>query len=182
MTDVLTLSTPQARRLWQDFQRRLDWSNRELNTAERADIRAEAATHIREAMDRLTSGDEYTRLQMAIESYGVLPDAPPAWRRPLAVIVHYGSILALGVVGVFVLIFLHMVVMEVFYPDAVGLWQHSAGDWSLSYEVQDGAEEILGAWFIPVMLTVCALISALLYALWRFAVAPKGPVSRWMKD
>jgi len=182
MTGVLTFSTPQARRLWHDFQRRLDWANRELDAAERAEIRAEAATHIRDAMAELSEGDELTRLQAAIAGYGDLDAAPPAWRQPAAVMLHYGSILALGVVGVFVLILLHMAVMEVFYPQAVGLWRYDGGGWALSYEAQDGATEMLGAWFIPAIVSACAATSALLYALWRFAVAPTGPVSRWMKD
>lgn len=182
MTGVLTFSTPQARRLWQEFQRRLDWANRDLDVAERAEIRAEAATHIRDAMEGLTEGDELARLQAAIAGYGELPAAPPAWRRPAATILHYGSILALGVAGVFVLILLHMAVMEVLNAQAVGLWRFAGGDWALSYEAQDGAEEVLGAWFIPAILSACALTSALLYALWRFAVAPGGAVSAWMKD
>lgn len=182
MTGVLTFTTPQARRLWLNFLRRLDWANRELNIAERADIRAEAATHIRDAMEGLSEGDELSRLQAAISSFGDLPAAPPAWRRPAAVVLHYGSILVLGVAGIFVLILLHMAIMEVFDPQGVGLWHYAEGDWALSYEVQEGANEVLGAWFIPAMLTLCSLASALLYTLWRFAVAPSGPVSRWMKD
>jgi hypothetical protein len=182
MTNGLAITTHEARRQWQDFQRRLEWANRDQDATDRADIRAEAATHIRDAMEAQTEGDEVTRLTAAMESYGTLPPAPPAWRQPLAVILHYGSILVLGVCGVFVLILLHMAVMEIFFPQAVGLWQHSQGDWSLSYEAQEGAEEILGAWFIPSILLFCAFASALLYALWRFAVAPAGPVSRWMKD
>ncbi|WP_417489704.1 hypothetical protein [Maricaulis sp.] len=182
MTGVLTFSTPEARRLWQDFQRRLDRANRELDAAARADISAEAASHIRDAMEALDEGDELTRLQAAISSYGDLPAAPPAWRQPAAVVLHYGSILALGIAGIFVLIFLHMTVMEVFNPQGVGLWHYGQGDWSLSYEAQVGATEVLGGWFIPAMLTLSAVIAALLYALWRFAVAPGGPVSTWMKD
>ncbi|WP_417482910.1 hypothetical protein [Maricaulis sp.] len=182
MTGLLTFSTPQARRLWQDFQRRLDWANRDLHAAERADLRAEAAAHIRDSMAELTEGDEFTRLQAAIAGYGDLPAAPPAWRRPAAILLHYGSILALGLAGIFVLIFLHMAVMEVFNAQGVGLWHFASGDWALSYEAQDGAEEVLGGWFIPAMLTTCALVSAGLYALWRFAVAPGGAVSAWMKD
>lgn len=182
MTGVLTFSTPQADRLWQDFQRRLDWVNRNLDAAERADLRAEAAAHIRDAMAELTEGDELSRLQAAIAGYGDLPAAPPAWRQPAATVLHYGSILALGVAGIFVLIFLHMAVMEVLDAQAVGLWHFASGDWALSYEAQPDAVEVLGAWFIPAILSLCVLASALLYALWRFAVAPTGPVSGWMKD
>ncbi|WP_417496913.1 hypothetical protein [Maricaulis sp.] len=182
MTGALTLSTPEARRLWQNFQRRLDRANREIDAADRADISAEAATHIRDAMEALSEGDELTRLQAAIASYGDLPAAPPVWRQPVAIVLHYGSILALGVAGIFVLVFLHMTVMEVFTPQGVGLWHHGQGDWSLSYGAQEGATEVLGGWFIPAMLTLCACVSALLYALWRFSVAPGGPVSRWMRD
>ena len=182
MTGALTFSTPQARRLWQDFLRRLDRANRELDVADRADISAEAATHIRDAMEALSDGDELTRLQAAIASYGDLPAAPPAWRQPAAVVLHYGSILALGVAGVFVLILLHMAVMEVLNAPGVGLWRFAGGDWALSYEAQTDAEEVLGGWFIPVVLSACAIASAGLYALWRFAVAPSGAVSVWMKD
>ena len=122
MTGALTFSTPQARRLWADFQRRLDWANRELDLADRADISAEAAAHIRDAMAGLTESDELMRLEASIAGYGELPAAPPAWRRPAAILLHYGSILAIGVIGVFVLVLLHMAVMEVLNAQAVGLW------------------------------------------------------------
>lgn len=181
MTGALTFSTPQARRLWADFQRRLDWANRELDLADRADISAEAAAHIRDAMAGLTEGDELMRLQASIAGYGELPAAPPAWRRPAAILLHYGSILAIGVIGVFVLVLLHMAVMEVLNAQAVGLWHFADGDWALSYEAQTDADEVLGGWFIPAVLSLCALTSALLYKLWRFAVAPGGLISGWMK-
>jgi len=182
MTEALALTTAEARRLWQDFQRRLDWANRDLDAADRADIRAEAATHIRDAVMQMNEGEEVTRLRAAINSFGMLPAAPPAWRRPAAIALHYGSILALGVAGVFILILLHMAVMEVFYPDAVGLWRFPDGDWALSYEAQDSADEVLGGWFIPVIVSACALASGLLYALWRFAVSPDGVMSGWMRN
>ena len=79
------------------------------------------------------------------------------------------------------LVLLHMAVMEVVHPQAVGLWHYADGDWVLSYQAQQGAAEVLGAWFIPAALSLCALSSAVLYALWRFAIAPAGPVSGWMK-
>ncbi len=148
----------------------------------RAEMRAEGATKMHDALAEVSEGDEFTRVQTAIAGYGDLAAAPPVWRGPAAIMLNYGCILALGVVGVFVLILLHMAVLDIFYPQAVGLWRYDGGGWSLSYEVQAGAEEVLGAWFIPAILTTCAATSALLYALWRFAVAPTGAVSRWMKE
>lgn len=181
MTGALTFSTPQARRTWADFQRRLDWANRELTPADRADIAAEVAAHICDAMARFTEGDELMRLQASIAGYGELPAAPPVWRRPAATMVHYGSILAIGVIGVFVLVLLHMTAMEVLNAQSVGLWHFADGDWALSYEAQADANEVLGGWFIPAVLSLCALTSALLYKLWRFAIAPGGLISSWMK-
>lgn len=186
MTANLEFQTPEANWIWHGFLRRLDWSNRDLTPEEKEEARAEVAVHIRDAMAELNdgddTGDEFTHLEMAIGSYGLLVDAPPAWRKPLAIGLHYCSILVIGVVGVFVLIFLHMAVMEIFNPEGVGLWIYSSGGFALSYEVQSGATEILGAWFIPTMLGVIGVSVGALYLLWRFALAPSGTVIRWMES
>ena len=182
MTTDLRLTTKAARTLWQRFLKRLDWSNRSLGPDERAEARAEAAAHMREAMGETTAETEAGQLAQAIAGYGELPSPPPAWRRPAAHMAHYLAIMVIGATGLVVLVFLHMAVMEIFNPAGVGLWLYPGENGlTLSYEVQPGAREALGAAFIPVMLAVDAVLLAAIYGLWRFALSPRGPVSRWMR-
>ncbi|WP_417488353.1 hypothetical protein [Maricaulis sp.] len=182
MRMTLELTTAEARRLWADFLRRLDWANRELGTEDRAEARAEAAAHMREAMGDARADDEVDRLLAAIAEFGDPPAPPPVWLKPAAVIGHYLSIMVIGVTGLIVLVFAHMAIMEIINPAGVGLWVYPDDSaLTLSYEAQPGADEILGAGFIPVMLAVCAVLSGAIYGLWRFALSPRGPVAGWMK-
>ncbi|RKQ94240.1 hypothetical protein [Maricaulis maris] len=182
MTTDLVLVTEAARTLWRRFLKRLDWSNRTLGPDERAEARAEAAAHMREAMGETTAETEAGQLADAIAGFGDLPAPPPAWRQPVAHLVHYLAIMVIGATGLMVLVFFHMAVMEIFNPDGVGLWLYpDEVGLTLSYEVQPGAREALGAAFIPVMLLVNAVLIAAIYGLWRLALSPRGPVSRWMR-
>ncbi len=182
MTTDLDLVSDEARRIWRRFIRRLDWSNRELTAEDRAEARADAAAHMREALGETRAEDEADRLLAAIAEFGDPPAPPPVWRKPAAIVGHYCSIMVIGATGLVVLALLHMAVMELFNPAGVGLWVYP-GDagFTLSYEAQQGAHEILGAGFIPLMLALCAILSAGIYGLWRFALSPRGPVAGWMK-
>lgn len=182
MRMTLELTTAEARRLWTDFLRRLDWSNRDLPGPEREEAKAEVIAHIAEDMAALDLPDEVERLREALDRFGIPPAPPPAWRKPLAIVLHYLAIMVMGASGLVILILLHMTLMEALNPAAVGLYIYP-GDTvlTLSYENQAGAREILGAWFIPAMLVVSAFGSAALYGLWKLALSPTGPVSRWMR-
>jgi len=182
MTATETFETPQARKIWQKFLRDLDWGNRTLAADESRDARAEAYTHIHEAMRAVTDGTEADRLSTAIQGYGDLPKAPPVWKKPLGITLHYGSILLIGIVGVFLLGLLVMATLEVFNPDEVGLWVYTSGDWSISHQAQPQATEVLGAWFIPAVLATIIVTGAMLYGLWRLAIAPTGRVTDWMNE
>ena len=182
MRMTLELTTAEARRLWTDFLRRLEWSHRHLPGPERAEAKAEAVAHIAENMATLDLPDEADRLREALNRFGVPAAPPPPWRKPLAIGLHYLAIMVMGASGLVILILLHMILMKAFNPDAVGLYLYP-GDpvLTLSYETQVGAREILGAWFIPILLAISALGSAALYGLWKLALSPSGPVSRWMR-
>ncbi|WP_203295012.1 hypothetical protein [Maricaulis parjimensis] len=174
--------THEARRLWADFLKRLDWSNRHLPSADRSEARDEAIAHMAELLAASPIEDETDKLRDALQRFGPLPAPPPVWRKPLAVALHYLAIMTIGASGLVLLILLHMTVMEAFNPGEVGLYVYPGdGLPTLSYETQSGAREILGAGFIPVMLAIIAAGSAALFGLWRLALAPEGPVSRWMK-
>jgi hypothetical protein len=182
MRMTLELTTLEARRLWADFLRRLDWANRDLPGPERDEAKAEAIAHIAEDLAALDMPDEADRLRAALERFGLPPAPPPVWRKPLAIILHYLAIMVMGASGLVILTLLHMALMEALNPAAVGLYIYPGDNVvTLSYENQGGAREILGAWFIPAMLMVSALGSAALYSLWRVALSPTGPVSRWMR-
>ncbi len=182
MSADLEFTSREAQALWRDFLKRLDWENRSLSKEERHEIQAEAAAHIQEALAAITSGNEADRLREALAQYGELPPAPPLWRRPLAIALHYGAILLIGTSGLFLPVLLHMAIMEMFNPAGVGLWINQSGDWALSYEVHPEPDEILGAWFSPAILIIIATATSVLYGVWQLALAPNGPVARWMKD
>jgi hypothetical protein len=183
MQPDLELETPEARRIWKDFLRRLDRSNRALSEQEREEARAEAIAHIAELLAEETGDDEADRLRKALARFGLPPALPPLWRKPLAHMLHYFAIMVMGAGGLVVLALLHMAVMEVFNPAGVGLYLYpgDAGI-TLSYENQAGARELLGGWFIPAILSVSLLAVGGLFGLWRLALCPSGPISRWMRS
>lgn len=181
MSNGVEWESAEAQTLWNDFLRRLDWANRTLPPDERADARAEATAHIRDAVVSDADGPEQERLSRALARFGALPAPPPVWRRPVAIALHYLAIMVVGVSGLVLLFLLHMTVMELVNPAGVGLWLYPEDGFTLSYEAQPGAREILGGFFIPVMLAILAISGGLLLGLWRVALSPDGPVSRWMK-
>ena len=153
----LDLQTAEARRLWADYRHRLAWRDRDLPALERAERLMEAEAHIAEAMSASGSGGEAERLE-----------APPsAWRAPLHFALRYLAMTTAVICGLFALALLHMAVMEVFNPDAVGLYWHSGDGITLSYENQPGSRELLGAWFIPAALAAAAALLAIVAALYR---------------
>jgi len=181
MSNDVQWESQDARTLWTDFLRRLDWANRDLDPDERADARAEATAHIRDAVASDRDGLEHERLARALARFGPLPAPPPVWRRPAAIVVHYLAIMVMGVGGLVLLILLHMTAMELVNPSGVGLWLYPDDGLTLSYEAQPGAREVLGGFFIPVMLAILAISGGMLFGLWRLALSPDGPVSRWMQ-
>ena len=181
MTDFLTLESEAARRRLAEFRRRLAWRDRALPAPEREDARLETEAHLAEAFNA-AQGEELNRLDAAVAAFGDLPDAPPAWRKPLAVALHYGALPVIGVFALFTLALLHMAVMDVFNPSGVGLWVYPDGDWSLSYEAQAGAREVLGRGFTFAAFGLSIGLGWSLFLLWRFAISPAGHVARWMKE
>lgn len=181
MTDFLPLETETARRRLAEFRRSLAWRDRGLSEPEREEARLEAEAHLAEAF-AAAQGEESDRLEAAIAAFGDLPDAPPAWRKPLAIVLHYGALPVIGVVGLFVLALLHMAAMDVLNPSQVGLWVYPDGDFSLSYEAQEGAREVLGPGFAFAAIGLSIGLGWSLLLLWRFAVSPSGQVARWMQD
>lgn len=178
----LEFSSVDARRTWSRFKRDLAYRYRDLPPEDRIEAVAEAAAHIYEAIADAPGDTEHARLTAALAGFGELPAAPPAWRKPLGVALHQGAILILGVTGFFLAVLLHMAVMEVLNPDAVGLYVHSAGDFTLSYEIQPQSREVLGGWFIQAILGFVGVAGAALYGLYRLAIASTGPVSGWIRE
>ncbi len=181
MNKDMRFESAEADRLWRDFLRRLDWANRDLSNEERLEARTETAGHIQDAMEAMQHGDELNRLTTAIEDFGELVSPPPRWLKPIAVVLHYLSIMFIGVIGLFLLALAHMCVMEVLHSDSVGLWLYPDDGLTLSYEVQPGATEILGAWFIPTALACIAVLGGTLWTLWRVAVSSDGRIPRWIR-
>lgn len=163
----LDLQTAEARRLWADYRHRLAWRDRDLPALERSERLMEAEAHIAEAMSASGSGGEAERLRAALQAFGRLEAPPSAWRAPLHFALRYLAMTTAVICGLFALALLHMAVMEVFNPDAVGLYWHPGDGVTLSYENQPGSRELLGAWFIPAALAAAAALLAIVAALYR---------------
>lgn len=169
----------EAKRLWADFIARLKWAYRGLPRDERAEAICEAQTHVLEACAETAGTDEAARLQAAIDRFGPLARRPARWRVPAALTLQYGAILMIGTLAFLTLVLVVMMTVEIFNPSGVGVWVFPDGDWSLSFNRQAGAEEVLGGWFIPVMLAVCAVQAGLIFLLHRLALGDGNPLSAW---
>lgn len=178
----MDLKTPQARRLWARFKRDLAFRDRDLSAADRQEALAETVAHIHDAFLAAGGESEVSRLTAALHQFGPLEQAPPAWRKPLGIILHQAAILFIGIACFFVLALLHMAVMDLFNPDAVGLYIHGGGDFTLSYEAQPHSREVLGGWFAPAAIGVAAVIGTIVFVIHRLAIASSGPVSGWIRE
>ena len=163
----LDLQTGEARRLWSDYQRRLAWRDRDLPASERTERLLEAEAHISEAMSAASAGSEADQLRAALNAFGTLEPTPAVWQAPVQVALRYAGMSLAVICGFFALALLHMAVMEVFNPDAVGLYWRSGDGVSLSYEAQSGSRELLGVWFIPAALATAAVLLGVVAGLYR---------------
>jgi|GEM_PF-2473480 len=179
---TLSLETQDAQKRWQAFCRDLQFRDRNLPKEDAADTLAEITAHVHDALAHAEGASELDRLNACLTAFGPIPAAPPTWRKPLAVMLHYLAIMVIGVTGLFLITLLHMGVMDIFNPDGVGLWVYANGEFSLSYEIQADAEEVAGVWFLPAILGVTAAISGLLFVLYRIAIAPQGRIAQWTRE
>ncbi|MEE2566323.1 hypothetical protein [Hyphobacterium marinum] len=169
----------EAKRIWADFSARLEWTYRDLPREERDEAIAEAQMHVLEACADAQGTGEADRLNAAIRRFGPLARRPSRWRVPAALALQYGAILAIGTLAFLTLALAAMMIAEIFNPSGVGLWVFPDGDWSLSFNRQAGGEEILGTWFIPVMMVVCAVLAGVIYGVHRLALGERNPLSAW---
>lgn len=169
----LELETAEARLLWARYRRRLAWRDRDLPAAERAERVMEAEAHIADALAEAQGGSEADRLRAALDAFGKLEDPPAAWRVPVYFALRYVAMTAIALSGLLALALLHMAVMEVFSPDAVGLYWHPGDGFTLSYENQPGSREVLGAWFIPAALAAATALIGIAAGLYRL-VSPSA--------
>lgn len=162
----LELETAEARRIWADYRRRLAWRDRDLPAIERAEREMEAEAHIAEAMRDAAGENEPERLRAALDAFGALDAPPPAWRAPVHFALRYAGMSVVVICGLFALALLHMAAMDAFNPDAVGLYWRPGDGYTLSYEIQPGSREVLGAWFIPTALAASASLIGI--AVWVY--------------
>lgn len=163
----IELNTADARRVWADYRRRLAWRDRHLSPTERAERLMEAEAHIGEAMSVSSGGSEADRLHDALAAFGSLEAPPPAWRAPVHFALRYAAMTVIVLCGLLALALLHMSVMEIFNPEAVGLYWRDGDGVTLSYEAQPGSRELLGGWFIPAAVAVSAGLIAIAAGLYR---------------
>ncbi|MHA6288933.1 hypothetical protein [Maricaulis sp. CAU 1757] len=176
----LHLDSRAARRLWARFLNHLDHNHADLDATQRDELRDDATAHIADAMARDAEGSEAERLQRAIDQFGVPPAPAPAWQAQAGTLLHYGSLPVLGLGGLLVALLVIAALWDLVPPHHAGLWVYPDGAFSLSFEAQDGAVDVLGPWFTPLALIAAAGLAGALESLRRLAVSADGPARRWM--
>ena len=84
----LDFETAEAKARWQAFLRDLNHQHRNLPSEDRDDLVRETVSHIAEGLAGRTAQTELALLGEVLDRYGPLEPAPPAWRKPAAVIAH----------------------------------------------------------------------------------------------
>lgn len=179
MTTERDWGSPEAAQAAEAFLRRLARSLRGASAAERQERLREAEAHLRDFASA-HGGPPETAVAAGVAAFGPLPE--PARPAPaggaLLSLIRTIVILFIGASGVLAAMTLHLAVSDLFAPDEVGLWVYASGDWSLSYEAQPDAREVLGAWFAPVFGLGAIAVAIALVFLYRIAASPGGALER----
>ncbi|MFZ5615769.1 MAG: hypothetical protein ACOZAA_00405 [Pseudomonadota bacterium] len=178
MKNVAGFHSDAARRLAGKFERDLARSLANIPARERDERIAEATAHLQDAV-RDHGGDEVSALRAAIAAFGPLPDAGDARRTALVACLRFSSVIAVGVLSAIVLFALPFAIAEIANPDATGFWIYPSGDWSLSFEIQEGAREAAGGYFAPALFAIIAAAALSIAAIYRAALSPRGALSHW---
>lgn len=159
--------------LWRRFLRDLEHQWRDLPEAERSELRAEVIAHFREAMNA-AAGDEHDRLAAAITAFGPPSPAPPRWLKGAALLSHYIALPVIGCGALIVVLLAALGLSDLIPPHGAGLYVWPDGDFALSFERQDGARDVAGPAFAPLLISVATMLGFGLRKLWAFAIAPDG--------
>ena len=175
MTVQFPIMSKTAKVVWDNFDRELVHKLKILPENERADIRLEILSHLYESTIDVSSSNsepkesEEVKLINAISNLGspdeylepliadILLYQKTAKGNPAAIlqslknsakqgILHALATLVLGMGYFWVIMIFIMSVMHIFMPE-VGIWQHSSGTLSLSFEAQPNALQWQTGWF-----------------------------------
>lgn len=166
----MTISTPNfsdpaAARAWDAYFDEVTRRLRPLSRQRRREITDELVAHVLDGLDSEVEGSETDRLSTVLTRMGspsaylddIVEDAArtaetgAGWRfgqglRSLARRAGLGASYLLGLAT------LLMAIGKFFYPENVGLFRMTTGWIVAGYVDNEGATELLGAWFIPIML------------------------------
>jgi len=173
-----------AQRIYDDYIKRINRSIVALSKADQQDIQLEFNSHIYESMQGSTKESEIDSLLDVLQKLGAPEevllqlvadkklDQATRTFNPL----HIFKALALNISNgvsyiIFVILYLILGVgvfsigAKIFYPDKVGFYVHEKG-WSVGIGENSGTE-VLGNWFIPVMLGAVLVLYILITLMLR---------------
>jgi hypothetical protein len=177
----------EARRIYDDYIRRSARTLAILSEEDKEDCLMEINSHIYEYMQANTDGSEITRLLNALERLGepeiTLREVIAAKKIDQAVrtfnIKHLIQALflnlrngfiyvVLSVMTLLLLPFSSLIFLKILYPDDTGYFRGN-GQNNFGYIVgHEGQTEVLGWWFIPMMLGFCAVFYAMIILCLKF--------------
>ena len=159
-----------AQRIYEDYIKRINRSIASLSRADQQDIQLEFNSHIFESMQGSTLESEIDSLLDVLQKLGapeeVLPQLVADKKLEQATRTfnpaHIFKALALNISNgisytIFIILYLILGVgvfsvgAKIFYPNKVGFYIYETGGWSIGIGENTGTE-VLGNWFIPVML------------------------------
>jgi uncharacterized membrane protein len=171
MNTLFPLNNSTAQKVWSNFDRELIHKLKLLPEEERSDIRLEILSHLYESMAHISpdSESEEVRLINAISNLG----SPDEYLAPLIAdillyqkaskghpsaifqtlkssgkkgLTHALATLVLGMGYFWVIMIFIMSIIHIVNPD-VGIWYHSTGTVSLSFNAQPDAKQWMTGWF-----------------------------------
>lgn len=176
-----------SQRIYNDYLRRVERNAKILSNDDKSDILMEINSHIYEGMQSSTSENESDRLLTIIENLG----APEEYLRPILAekkineatrtfkpIAIYQALklnLKNGIIySVFAILYLSLAVFvflilsKIVFPSRTGLF-FSDGEFHAFGLLSDtsGLNEILGFWFIPLVIIVAAIFYLMITLLFR---------------
>lgn len=186
-------------RIYQDYLNRIERATKSLSKQDQLEIMMELNSHIYESFSQIKSGNEIEQLLDILQKLG----SPEEVLKPLvadkklteatrtfnpvhifkALVLNIGngiSYIIFFILYLFLFAFVFLIGAKIFLPDQVGLY-YKKGAFFIAGIIPDAAKrqdyEILGTWFIPVMV----LVTVVFYLLLTFLLKVKNRLNQKLK-
>lgn len=180
-----TFTDEQAQQIWSEYLTDVDSLCGLLNKRQKADILMELRAHLLESYIQLNMEDEVSGIQSAIEKLGQPEEFIPLWveerlldgSQPgssvnnLLKLIRVNATkglkqfivsMSLGFGHLLSFYFFIMSIMKLIYPENIGLYVSENGIPFIGYVDAVGFQELLGNAFVPIVLTMTAILQLLL--------------------